>query len=294
MRRMIEFLELLRRKRFNGVLRLLLLPYKYVYTKLRYRTTRQFILSYPKSGRTWVRFFLAKYYSIHFKIPVMLDSAPILAFLAPFLPKRFNPAVHIGYSHLGYDISSAHLFKDSQSKLIGKKVLFLIRDPRDIVISYYWHCHHRMLKKPMNMPPKDLSGFIRDPEYGIQSIIHFLNIWYDYRSRFNSFFVISYESLWRDPDTAFRAILSSWGISNISETAFEEALKFSQFDSMKAMESSGSIVDPSLSSKPSSEESMRKVRSGGVGKYREALSASDQNYVDEAFKSLNPALQALM
>lgn len=40
---------------------------------LRDKFTRRIILSYPKSGRTWVRFFLGVYIATYFKTDVKLD-----------------------------------------------------------------------------------------------------------------------------------------------------------------------------------------------------------------------------
>ena len=97
------------------------------------------IVSFPKAGRTWLR--------------MMLDELEL-------------PVAH---THAG--AKRAEL--PERTAFVDKRVVLLIRDPRDTVVSAY----HQETKRVDQKYPGSISDFIRDPRMGIERIIEFNLAW---------------------------------------------------------------------------------------------------------------------
>ena len=148
--------------------------YKLIYygdpERIKYSNSEYFILSHPKSGRTWLRVMLSKYLSslnnhkfsnlieIH-QLTTEID-APIISF------NHDNTSYNYGIS-----MNKTH-FKNKKYKNETDNVILLVRDPRDVIVSYYLHCTRR--RKYFS---GTISDFIRDDKFGIEKIIMFLNNW---------------------------------------------------------------------------------------------------------------------
>lgn len=95
------------------------------------------IIEYPRSGGNW----LLKMLSAYFKIPFRdLDRTPETYF-GNFLLKYFNiPPLARFNSRIGLNLTNyiekTHVFKKINFSK-EKKLIYLIRDPRDVMISYY-------------------------------------------------------------------------------------------------------------------------------------------------------------
>src|SRR6478736_3253650 len=98
------------------------------------------LVSFPKSGRTWLR--------------VMLDDL----------------GINNTYSHdgAGYeDNSSIHDLNPDKTKYAVGPVLLIVHDPRDIVVSGYFHLVHRLRLKEAH----SMSHFVRDERHGIKKVV---------------------------------------------------------------------------------------------------------------------------
>jgi hypothetical protein len=104
-----------------------------------------FLVSYPKSGNTWVRFLLANL--IHPNETVGFSNINRLLPAPGVLSKRFLkslPRPRILKSHEPFDVRF-------------KKVIYLVRDPRDVAVSEY----HFDLKKRYIEPDVTLEQFVK-------------------------------------------------------------------------------------------------------------------------------------
>ena len=83
-----------------------------------------FIVSYPKSGNTWLRFLLCSY---------MLDDQCDFHRGRELIPP-------IGDTNEAINLESPRLMKSHSSFNDSyKKIIYLVRDGRDVAVSYYWH-----------------------------------------------------------------------------------------------------------------------------------------------------------
>jgi Sulfotransferase domain len=104
-----------------------------------------FLVSYPKSGNTWVRFLLANL--LHPNETVGFANINRLLPAPGVLSKRFLrslPRPRILKSHETFDVRF-------------RKVIYLVRDPRDVAVSEY----HFDLKKRYIEPDVTLEQFVK-------------------------------------------------------------------------------------------------------------------------------------
>ena len=207
-------------------------------------------ISYPKSGRTWLR--------------VMLDELGV--------PLRF--------SHGGSAFHSRN-FRPPRYFLDKKRALFLHRDPIDTTISGYFQVTKREAWR--NLFNGSVSEFIRDDKLGIVRTLRFNSMWLDAASNNEAVLVTTYESLHSDPISELRKIANWFGVS-VSNEQLEKAVVAGRFDTMKAQEATGGYEEsyhhrlrPANPDDPAS----FKVRKGVVGGYREYLTEDDIAFCKE-------------
>ncbi|OQY44984.1 MAG: hypothetical protein B6242_11555 [Anaerolineaceae bacterium 4572_78] len=234
-----------------------------------------YVVSYPKSGRTWLRVMLAKALAVHFNISYELVSDPIATVHAA--GKR-HPWIR--FTHLNVSISKEHIDfqKWYATKFRNKKVIFLVRDPRDVLVSYFFHRTRR------NNEEHSLENFIKHPAWGIDRLISFMNDGYTYRHLPKDFLLIQYEDLHHDGKTELKHILEFVGIENILDNTVEQALEYAQFDNMRKMSMSTLSDNKRLKPITSDDPESFKVRKGKIGGFTEYLSSSDIAYLNDKIR----------
>mgnify|MGYP006278006725 CR=1 FL=1 len=218
------------------------------------------VVSFPKSGRTWLR--------------VMLD--------------RMN--VVLQYDHHGTEHESQkHLeqLPDVKPDYSHKRVLFLVRDPRDTAVSGYFHAKKR--EKVFN---ETLSEFIRDEHHGIKKILTFHSNWYDNQDIPKDFLPIRYEDMQKDTFGELRKVLDFAGASSIPDKKIRSVIDFGKFDNMQKLEKSGyfnKFYKGALNPKNTSDPDSFKTRKGKVGGFKEYLNKEDLDYCKSVMKDMgNP------
>jgi hypothetical protein len=246
----------------------------------RFRDADAIVLSLGKSGRTWLR--------------VMLHRALALEYGIPFDPIRLEPgasgAPRIAYTHE----LATHLREATRTnQLLGKSILprrltdrkrmiVLARDPRDVVISSYFHKTERSRKTDCS-----LEEFLHHPRWGIEGLVHILNRW---RVRFAAHpqcHWLSYEGLHHDPQGELLRLFASIG-TPVSPAVVAAAVDEARFDRMKAAEAAGEFSDMRLRPGDPARPDSFKVRRGQVGGYRGDLGPESIAYVDAAVARLDP------
>lgn len=233
------------------------------------------IVSFPKSGRTWLRLLIGKALCDRYGLPEeqMLDTFALTK--AAGLP----PAV---FSHDGASNTEArHLNRLSRDKseYAPKRVLLLVRDPRDVVTSCYFQATDRR-----DLFQGSLSEFLRDPHYGIRKILTWYGIWERNRGVPREFRVVGYEDLKRDPLKTLRDVLEFIGVTDLDDALVADAVEFSRFENMKKMEQQRRFESSRM--QPGKGSEGNKVRRGKVGGFIDYMTPEDIAYCDAAISEL--------
>lgn len=255
--------------------------YGKIVTSYFHRITDCYVISFPKSGRTWLRVLLAKALSLHFS-----DERDLSVHLEPLRVMRFGPGKGPGirFRHDGSsfkDIARTERTEESYSKYKDKKVILLVRDPRDVIVSYYFH----LTRREKDLYEKSTSEFIRDPILGVDSIIKFMNGWYEHRNVPSDFLLVRYEDLHKDPAGELRKVMEFLGLDDVSDEVIARAVEYSEFENMRRLSlhdfKNLEIIAPTDPDDPQS----FKIREGKVGSYVKYLSSGEIEYIDEKMRS---------
>jgi len=182
-----------------------------------------FLVSYPKSGNTWVRFLLANL--IHPNETVSFANINQLLPAPGVITKRFLKSVprpRILKSHEPFDARF-------------RKVIYLVRDPRDVAVSEY----HFDLKKRYIAADMTLDQFVRPflagetSSYG--SWWEHVASWVGARQGNSNFLVTRYEDMLTDPIVETAKIAEFLGIKADAER-LTSAVARSSADRMRKLE----------------------------------------------------------
>ena len=225
------------------------------------RATRDVVLiSYPKSGRTWVRF--------------MLNTA----------------GVHIEYSHSGADNRLGLPFEAIAGRVnerADRRIVFLTRDPRDTVVSCYFQATRRIAEEARF--EGDIHGFIRHPGYGIRKIARFNLHWLESAHLFRDFMSLSYEDLHASTAGGLARLVAFATRRPADMEKVREACDAGRFDNMRKVEISiGASADKltRLGGGQAGDPESMKTRKGKVGGWAEYLDAGDIAYCEAVLQEL--------
>jgi Sulfotransferase domain len=239
-----------------------------------------FVVSHPKCGRTWLRVMLAKALALHFRLPhdAFTWLSDVFAVRAPGVPR-------IHFTHDGAnDPLRQGPFSARCRRYRGKKVVFLARDPRDVMVSYYFQRTRREHRQG------ELSQLIRDPVWGVDRLIEFMNEWYVGRDVPRAFLLVRYEDLHWDAPAELRKILAFLGLSEVAHTTLQEASEYASFGNMRRLATSELSHVTMLAPVDPGDPESHKIRQGRVGGYRDYLAASDVEYLETRIRErLHPA-----
>ena len=243
-----------------------------------HRDTDVYLISYPKCGRSWLRLMTGKAISLHYSLPeeektLFLDGRKKLH---PEVPKI--SVVHDDRPMLK---TPAEL-ETNKDKFRGKKVIFLVRDPRDVIVSSYFEAVKRgqmFGKNPYQTREAhfdgNLSEFIDRQHGGFDTILKFYNIWAENRSVPEGFLLVRYEDLKQDANGELERVLEFLGLENVSDETIDEAVYFGSFENMHRLEENGRFKSGIL--KPADKEDMDsyKTRKGKIGGYQDYLTEDE-------------------
>jgi hypothetical protein len=242
------------------------------------------LVSWGKSGRTWLRVMLSRFYEKHFGLPrhEMLDFDNLHR-LNSGIPKVF-------FTHGNYLRDYTGHGYDTKIDFRGKKIVLLVRDPRDVAVSQYfqWNFRMRPNKKVLNdYPPHGqemtVYQFMLYREQGLPQVIRYFNGWLTGIREPAGVLVVRYEDMRRDPAGVLQEILEFTGTPGSAEE-IGDAVEFAAYDNLKKMEQEQSFsfwragwrLLPGDKSNPDS----YKVRRGKVGGYRDYFSDSELKQID--------------
>ena len=228
------------------------------------------IVSFGKSGRTWLRVMLSRLYQVKHG----LSQRYLIGFDNFHSMNRAIPKLFFTHDNYIKDYTGN---MDSKADFYAHKVVLLARDPRDVAVSQFFQWQYRMKpnKKILNKYPDQgaavsIFDFIMDRDAGLPKVIEFMNLWAKERERMQGFFLLRYEDLRAAPEATLGALLEFMGTPGTA-AEIREAVEFSSYENMKKMEQkktfwlSGGRMVPKDRDNPNT----YKVRRAKVGGYRD-------------------------
>lgn len=241
------------------------------------------IVSFPKSGRTFVRAMLSRVFERRFGIDErrLLEFPDLLA-APPEVPRLL-------FTHAGDAMRSAEEIALDARAYDHCTVILLARHPGDVVISWYHQLKHRDRGRASHRAAEEpLEQFIWRPHGGIPAIVEFMNAWADYAARRAGAEILRYEDFLADAQTALRKLTERIGVQ-VNQADIEDAVAFGAFDNLKDLERNGYFQSSRLRVARNGVEASHKVRRGISGGYRTELKAEDVARIDRFIsENLNP------
>jgi len=247
-----------------------------LHTRYWLRPRGSYVVSYPKSGRTWLRLMLASVCADVTGRPLTLD-----------VHRYGNPALGIPwifFTHDGGGVSKQEAAA-APSFYRGKAVLMLVRDPRDVVVSHFYQMSRRKKDAPA---VGDLDAFIRGP-FGIDRVIAFMNRWAEQQSVPRRFTLLRYEDMHADRLGVLRSAVGFFGIPGVTDAALAAAVERGSFERMREIEASGLLDDQRLRPRDPDDPDSYKVRRGKIGGHADELTEEQVRFIEARIRqSLSP------
>jgi hypothetical protein len=239
------------------------------------------LASYPKSGNTWLRFFL---YSYYYGIPV--KSGDINEKI-PDLHSNFRLDEHSDrrvFCKTHFIHSAQHPYNEKTTGFI-----YILRHPKDVLLSnlnYFRLTGHTEI---------DAVRFAKDfiksqgvpfwQRAGMGSWSEHAKSWLNYKDV--PYLVLKYETLRKDPRPCFSEVLEFLGEEGNSKK-LELALQRSSFDNMKRLENKEkkrNKYSPVFWGNPSTtQQGLRFINKGGLNQTLEEIDPALDTLFDETFE----------
>lgn len=229
-----------------------------------------YVLSYPKSGRTWFRTMLghmiARQYGLDVDNPMEIQHFWKLSSRVP----------NIAFTHDDYpNLKHGSDVETDKSRYANKSILFLTRDPRDVLVSYYFDAKNRM-----KVIDGDLSHFLYHERGSIDSIVAFYNAWARNRMVPRGFHWITYEDMHRDPRSVLKSAAAFLGLPKPTDELLGDCVEFASFENMRRTELSDGFRHERLRPADPANPDSFKVRRGKAGGFVDYFSAEEIDYID--------------
>ncbi|MBO6937664.1 MAG: sulfotransferase domain-containing protein [Deltaproteobacteria bacterium] len=241
------------------------------------RRADAFLVWFPKTGGTWMRIMLSRAMSLHSghepADPLTFESFPKADPSLPYLRWLHDDEPHW---------KRPEQLTANKERYRGRKVILLVRDPRDTVVSLYFQMTRRW-----KVCRCTLDEFIRQPRGSIRTMIRYYDIWAEHRNVPERIELFRYRDVHADPHGSLRRALDLLGLSAIDDGIVAQAVRDSSFESLRRQELGGVHASSRLRPGRRGDSESLKVRRGKVGGYRDYLDEAQIAWIDEQIGSLD-------
>jgi len=234
-----------------------------------------FLVSYPKSGNTWLRFLVANL--------VWPENPAEFSQINRIIPDpEVNSKRDLDRTPRPRIIKSHHYFDPRY-----KRIIYVVRDPRDVVVSqYHFHRKRRVIEDryPLEQFVLDFVGGKTSPDYGTW----FENVagWLVTRYGDAGFLLLRYEDMLSDTRGRLEKIAAFLGVSATTER-LSQVVELSSAGRMRKLEK---LQVQTFSSTRNTRQDIPFVRSAVAGGWRSVLTESSITIIESAW---TPLMQSL-
>lgn len=206
------------------------------------------LASYPKSGSTWLRFVLAGALADR-----EMDFDLVSEFSPPLGSHRSGPAIVAG----GGRLVKSHEVPRFVGRRSVPRVVSLVRDGRDVGVSYFHHLRRR------GQVGDDFAAYWDRYVAGTVSVFgswqHHVRAWLDY-AQHNDVLTVRYEDMLADPRAALVRINERFRLG-LTDAAIDTALQANTPESMRRKEANSRLIEAHTSSTATA--FVREAKAGG-------------------------------
>ena len=233
-----------------------------------------FIVSYPRSGNTWTRFLIAN--SIYQEEPVTFAN------IEQKIPDVYkNTRRHLQRTPRPRVLKSHEYFDPRY-----KKVIYIVRDPRDVAVSYY-HFDRKRKKFEDGYPlERYIARFIAGEVDDYGSWKENVASWLAARQGTDSFLLLRYEDMLEETAGELAKVASFLGIER-SPAQLARAVELSSADRMRDLEEKQAGIWVNTRKTRKDIPFVRAATSGG---WRSSL---PQNFVAAIESAWGPLMESL-
>lgn len=233
------------------------------------------LVAYPRSGGTWLRFLTGTL--VHPENPVTFANL-----------ESTVPSIYHRPDWLLLRAARPRILKSHESYYSRhQKVIYIVRDPRDVAVSYY-HYVIKYRELPSGYPMADyVPRFMReDFEAQFGPWNDHVSSWLQMRQGQPDFLFLRYEDLLADPMTELGRIADFMGIT-ATTSRLRQVISLSSSDHMRQLEREQSRQ---WSGTRKSRQDMFFVRSAKSGAWKQELPAESVRLIESSW---GPVMQTL-
>lgn len=241
------------------------------------------VVSFGKSGRTWLRMLLSRYYQIRFGLP----AAALLDYDSLHLLNKSVPIFHFTHDNYVGDYTGNG---ESKTDYFGRPVVFLVRDPRDTAVSQFFQWKYRMRarKKLINSYPSEadtlsIFDFVMSDAAGLPKILRFMNRWASVLPQLEHHHLLYYEDLRTDQPMTLRHLLHFLG-EMPTDSELADCIEFASVENMRRLEQEGGTLGSRLRPADPENPDSFKVRRAKVGGFHDYFSPAELDVIDSLVK----------
>ncbi|MDH3660453.1 MAG: sulfotransferase domain-containing protein [Alphaproteobacteria bacterium] len=207
--------------------------YKIVHPLYRWELAREggytTVLSFPKSGRSWLRFMLCE-------AQRLATGLPIERFIFDVPDRRRElPKFYFVHGVSPHEDLDAYHYRRIETGGPGG-IVFLIRDPIKALASFYQHLKSRKFHGMMIDDDLPFMDFLTSEQIGLPKYIAFLDYYLDLLERKAvPHLMVKYEDMRDQTFHELSRILAFGGLS-LSPAEIEQAIDAASFDKMRRIE----------------------------------------------------------
>ena len=232
------------------------------------------LVSYPKSGRTWLQNLLVEIGKLGFDIENNISKNTSISDALNLLGKLDNNFPTILATHDRSSWEQIEQLQDEKqiqrkdfNEFVGKKIIYMYRDPLDVLVSQYYH-----IKLRNNVTKINKEDLIDNKIIGLKKVVFFMNKWMEFADLNKDLvFKMRFEDLKNNTFETLKHLSEFVGLS-VSDEIITLAIENSSIERMQKKQASRSNTDPwTQTSKPNDINSYQ-TRNGMIGGHKEFFS----------------------
>jgi hypothetical protein len=241
------------------------------------------VVSFGKSGRTWLRVMISRLYQKKYGLP----EGSLIEFDNFHKSNAAIPRVLFTHDNYLRDYTGDGGGKQAYA---GKRVVLLVRHPADITVSQYFQWKHRMREHKIALndyPSRASNPSLYDftmGSSGLPKVIAWLNEWARALDEIPAIEVVSYEDLRRDTTAAFARVARALG-AEATEAEIADAVEWARFENMKQREADAASDSGRLQAADTSNPDSFKTRRAKAGGYRDDFDAAQLEAIERCIET---------